>query len=202
MKTPSIVTLGLYRQLFVDGHLVRRMRGLRRRVQTACKHPLNPVLGPTMPWEGSYCLLYGSVIFDVDEGRWKMWYLTINKLRATPPEENTYVCYATSADGLRWDKPRLGIHSYRGRTDNNIVVKNFFQHVPNPRLDAMAVIRCGHETDARRRYKMACGIMVFGRKEMCLGGRGTSRISRPTACTGVSTATSPSCPAGMMPMIR
>lgn len=146
--------IGSHRQLFVDDFLIREMSGFTRRIQPATKYAGNPILSPTMPWEGNWCLLYGSVIRDPDDGLWKMWYLTINKVGSPPPEENSYVCYATSVDGRHWDKPRLGVHTYRGSTANNIVVKNHFAHVSNPRLDAMSVIRTPHDPDPRRRYKM------------------------------------------------
>lgn len=146
--------IGTHRQLFVDDVIIGEMSEFTRRIQPAVKYPGNPVLSPTLPWEGNWCLLYGSVIRDAATGLWRMWYLTLNQLGSPPPEENSYVCYAESTDGLRWEKPRLGVHAYRGRTDNNIVVKNHFAHVPNPRLDAMCVIETPHDPDPRRRYKM------------------------------------------------
>ena len=31
------------------------------------------------------------------------------------------ICYATSRDGISWDKPELGLVDYEGSTANNIV---------------------------------------------------------------------------------
>ena len=32
------------------------------------------------------------------------------------------LAYATSRDGIHWDKPSLGIHKYRGTLKNNVVI--------------------------------------------------------------------------------
>jgi hypothetical protein len=53
--------------------------------------------------------------------------------------------YATSADGLTWDKPALGQIGFDGSTANNIVARD----TPN-----VGVFKDGHDPDAARRYKM------------------------------------------------
>ena len=59
------------------------------------------------------------------------------------PERWTAVGYATSTDGVTWEKPRLGLHEFRGCRDNNIVVMGY-----GP------VIKDAAEPDPARRYKM------------------------------------------------
>lgn len=37
---------------------------------------------------------------------------------------NTFICYVESKDGISWYRPSLGIHEYRGSTDNNILLRS------------------------------------------------------------------------------
>ncbi len=74
------------------------------------------------PWEGWGPYLYGTVMRD--EGRLKMWYQCISGAEG-------FVGYAESRDGLKWEKPNLGIVDYEGSTANNIVAANRQFHIPS-----------------------------------------------------------------------
>ena len=54
------------------------------------------------------------------------------------------VLYATSEDGVHWDKPSLGRYSFDGSTDNNIIA--FDKHSPTVIVDSSA--------PAHERYRM------------------------------------------------
>ena len=56
----------------------------------------------------------------------------------------TPLLYATSKDGLIWDKPVLGLHEFLGSKANNIVFD----------LDSVTVVVDEHESDPTRRYKL------------------------------------------------
>ena len=106
-------------QLFVDDFLIESANETKR-VWHALERPLRePVLCPVMPWEGPRVLATGNVMRDTRDGLFKMWYLT-----GTANENDwltrTLLCYAESKDGVRWERPPLGIHSFRGSRDNNI----------------------------------------------------------------------------------
>lgn len=58
----------------------------------------NPVITRTRPWE-SECVCFPNVIFE--NGIYKMWYATGPKDLPLP----TKIVYATSTDGIHWDKP-------------------------------------------------------------------------------------------------
>lgn len=62
------------------------------------KHLSNPVLRPEQPFEGD-TVKEPSVLWDLEEGLFKMWY---NGMRST--EQVVRVGYATSRDGVRWEK--------------------------------------------------------------------------------------------------
>ena len=114
-----------------------------RRVCEAEKHPNNPVLplGDMHEWDAAQARPWSSptVIWDEEDRVFKAWYSGSD----IAPERWTAVGYATSADGVTWEKPRLGLHEFRGSTDNNIVVMGY-----GP------VIKDAAEPDPARRYKM------------------------------------------------
>jgi hypothetical protein len=96
---------------------------------------------------------FSSVIFDDDEKLFKMWY---GLWERGGEDEATVLAYATSRDGIAWDKPSLGIFSYLGAMDNNVVKAGCSV--------ASGVLKDLHETDAAKRYKMlyaGIGIRVY-----------------------------------------
>ncbi|UCH35365.1 MAG: hypothetical protein JSV65_03165 [Armatimonadota bacterium] len=109
--------IGRERQLFVDDYVIESMDGLRRTVHQWQKHPDNPVLRAEMPWEGggTYALAYGSALFDEQEQLFKMWYWA-------PHDGGEAMLYATSRDGVHWERPDLGLFEFHGSRDNNICV--------------------------------------------------------------------------------
>jgi hypothetical protein len=146
------------RQLFVDDEVIAAQTGLRRVIHPVTKYEDNPIVLPVKPWEGQYTLLYGTVLRDEQEGVWKMWYSTMNHFRYIQNifPESTYLCYATSADGIHWKKPALGVVDYRGTKENNIVLEGV--HAPEMGiegiLDSVSVLKDVHDTDPARRYKL------------------------------------------------
>lgn len=78
------------------------------------KSASNPVLnvGSSGQWDDVQ-IQSPSVLKDGET--YKMWY-------AGHDGSNGRIGYATSADGVSWTKPNLGIHSYGGSTNNNIVL--------------------------------------------------------------------------------
>ena len=129
------------KQLFVDDVVIESSTGLERVLHPATKHPGNPLVVADRPWEGLSVLLYGAVIPDPDTGLYRMWYLAWGKHVG----QSSYICYAESEDGLRWSKPNLGLHAFKGSKDNNIVIPNVTSNT--------TVIYDPRDPDASRRYK-------------------------------------------------
>lgn len=104
------------KKLFIDNFEISHMDGLKRRFHSTVKHPQSPVISPEHPWElkkgweGTAC---PKVIYDDREQIYKMWYWS--------SVEGLKNLYATSKDGLNWEKPILNIVEFEGSTDNNIV---------------------------------------------------------------------------------
>lgn len=138
-------TFGKQRQLFVDDEVLDSLDGAIRRVMNPpTKHPGNPVLGRTEPWEHLQPYIYGTVTREDDGAPFKMWY---NVLLTGGPEDFR-ICYATSADGLKWEKPRLGIVDFEGSRENNIIVSGYAMP---------SVLHTPWDPDPSRRYKMLAG---------------------------------------------
>lgn len=100
-------------QLFLDDTWIADSVGIRRVWHQATKYA-DPVLTAEHPWEHNCPVAYGSVLKR--GGLFQMWYC--GWTRGIPP----VVCYAESADGIRWHKPKLGIHEVCGTKDNNVVM--------------------------------------------------------------------------------
>ena len=123
------------------------------------KDPRNPLFGEDRPWEVRFDNLYPNVLLDPERRRYRCWYSpflidpsassTPRALRATvayqPHDREMGVCYAESADGIRWEKPDLGLVEFQGSRRNNLVSRG-----PH----GAGVFRDAHERDPRRRYKM------------------------------------------------
>lgn len=172
------LSVGRERQLFVDDHLVASTENVRRVIHPVTKYERNPILVPDRPWEGQYTLLYGTVIRE-EEGVWKMWYSTMNHFRYPQQlfTESTYLCYATSTDGIRWDKPALGLIDYRGHKENNIVFQA--HHVPEKGisgiLDAVSILKDDADPDPSHRYKM----MMWHHNQRQVNGRWEYHLESP-----------------------
>ncbi|MBQ8758582.1 MAG: hypothetical protein IJZ20_02720, partial [Clostridia bacterium] len=103
-----------------------------------------PVLekSPELAHESDGVYLYGTVIYDEEESIYKMWYASYDG--TTYDTGVVMACYATSKDGINWEKPNLGLVSYNGSKDNNIIGQYHLQ----------SVIKDDDETDPAKRYKM------------------------------------------------
>ena len=62
------------------------------------------------------------------------------------PDAGHNLCYATSTDGLQWDKPELGFVEFEGSTANNILLQDVsWTH---------CVLKDDADADGDRRYKL------------------------------------------------
>ena len=61
-------------------------------------------------------------------------------------DQDSVLCFASSVDGIHWDKPGLQIFEYRGTKENNIVMRHSGL--------TSGVFENHRESDPARRYKM------------------------------------------------
>ncbi len=143
------------RQLFFDDYLIDSVSELTRTLHRPVKHPDNPVLKREHPWEALRIQVYGTVLYDPAEQLFKIWYLNIAKSSAEKITvmgqrrlgHATLLSYATSRDGLRWNKPPLGIVDFEGSTANNMIGPDFY----NP--EGFSVLYEPHDPLPERHYK-------------------------------------------------
>ncbi len=55
--------------LFLDNMAIAHQEGLQRVAGATVKHPDNPVLQPSYPWEGDNAYIFGSVIQEPGTGQ-------------------------------------------------------------------------------------------------------------------------------------
>lgn len=100
---------------FLDTALIETNNSLTYAVNAPTKYVSNPLLNDN----GSYDSFFNSVhVIDDGSGTLKMY--GDNWSDETP--QKLYTTYRTSTDGLAWAKPNLGLISYGGNTNNNILL--------------------------------------------------------------------------------
>jgi len=108
--------VGTVKQLLVDDHVVEKLSGLTRVVQQPQRISDQPILAAEHPWEGKV-LQMPSVLWDPRLSIFHMYYWAV-------AGDSIYTCYARSADGERWEKPKLNLHAGQdGSKENNIVLR-------------------------------------------------------------------------------
>ena len=126
-------------ELFIDDHFVEALDGARRQLNQPVKHKRNPVLVKSKPWETGVPG-YGTVHYDAKAKRFKMWYQGWQKTKGT---STGLLYYATSSDGLRWDKPAL---DEKGT--------NRVRHPMIQGFQCPGIVLDPHDPNPQRRYKM------------------------------------------------
>lgn len=155
------------KKLALDTRVFLKAKNARLSVWPAIKDERNPLFGEEKPWEHRFDNLYPNVMYDEEEKIYKCWYspFTVDapakgmpigerqtvKYPEAPPrgKREMGVCYATSGDGIVWDKPELGIAEYDGNIKNNLVMRG-----PH----GAGVIKDLGEEDPGKRYKMLTAV--------------------------------------------
>jgi hypothetical protein len=133
---PAVIPIDVGRQLFVDDFLIEKTT-LTRVFHAARYHKENPVLKPDKPWEltgqnPTAMVFSDGVWWDPQDRLFKMWYMG---------GHTASTCYATSRDGIHWEKPLLDV-----KPGTNIVQAE-------PR-DSIAVWLDLETEDPQQRYKL------------------------------------------------
>jgi hypothetical protein len=112
----SVIDIGSRRQLFVDRHLLESLENVRQ----VLHHPVRRgiAIRPELLWE-KYGVSYMVAFKDAD--RYRAWYRVDAADLSSEDARHTLTAYAESADGIHWEKPKLGILEFNGSKDNNLV---------------------------------------------------------------------------------
>ena len=148
------VPLDPLKQLVLDTRVIASSDNARLVLGTPVKDHRNPLLPADRPWENSFNNLYPNVLWDEEERIFKLWYKNVLADKdviaqmdrpSTVHDVGWYLLYATSLDGIAWQKPALGLHRFGGSDATNIVARD----TPN-----VGVFKDPHDPDDSRRYKM------------------------------------------------
>ena len=151
---PRQVPLDPLKQLVLDTRVIAQAENARLVLGTPAKDPRNPLLPADRPWENATNNLYPNVLWDAQEQVFKLWYKDVLADKdvivqmdrpSTVHDVGWYLLYATSKDGVTWQKPALGLHRFAGSDATNIVARD----TPNT-----GVFKDPHDPDPARRYKM------------------------------------------------
>ncbi|WP_395750039.1 hypothetical protein [Prosthecobacter sp.] len=143
------ISLGSRRELFVDKLLIDQMEGATLRLH----HPesAGSAVKFDQPWEGRFSA-YITVIHNDEAKKYQMYYRGNAGFKDGTTGEVT--CYAESADGKTWVKPKLGLHEINGSKDNNVMLANLAPYTHNfaPFIDKRPGV------PKEQRYKALAGL--------------------------------------------
>ena len=126
------IDIGSRRELFADDFLITRLTGAKLRLHQP--QPRDVAIVCDEPWEGNTSGYY-TLFQDGDLCR--MYYRGLHyDEKAKKAAHPQVTCYAESRDGLRWEKPRLGLVEFNGSRQNNIVWAGSGTHNFTPFKDA------------------------------------------------------------------
>ncbi len=149
------------KHLFIDDHIVEKIDNLARKLHQPEKFEGNAVVRPEHLWENIGIQIRSAPMWVPQEGIFKLIYHTSAesldpeaKLTATgaPPGEG-FACYASSVDGVNWEKPFLQLYDYEGILWNGKPIGGNNNIVPDARTIWLGPIYDADDPDPQRRYK-------------------------------------------------
>ena len=168
----GLADIGSRTQLFVDDYMIQHLSNAKQVVNPARKHPNNPLISADRPWEGHYLglsrVFYDEEegVFkmwyrsndgfkvkkgaDITDYKWTEKGVVREKVHSAESYsfegnangEDWLTCFATSRDGVIWEKPSLGKVEFNGSTRNNIL----------PEESRVPTFRDPNATDPAKRY--------------------------------------------------
>ncbi len=144
------LTLSHHPQLFLDDHMIAKSRNLKREMQQPTRHADNPLIRQEHPWEKRMIEIYGTVLFDAGQSKFRCWYVAAGSgdgVFDTPEGPVTveyYQCYAESDDGIRWTKPMSSAKKFREYEKHNVVI---------PGGHGFCVMPTPDDPDPKRKFK-------------------------------------------------
>jgi hypothetical protein len=149
IASAEVTAIGSRRELFVDKLLIDQMKGTTLQLH----HPqeAGTALSFDQLWEGRFSA-YITVIHNDEANKFQMYYRGNAGFKDGTSGEVT--CYAESADGKTWIKPKLGLNDINGSKDNNVMLANLAPYTHNfaPFIDQRPGV------PKEQRYKALAGL--------------------------------------------
>jgi hypothetical protein len=152
--TPAApIELGTQRQLFLDDRVVASLAGARRAMGAVTRH--GPVLRPETAAGEVAIQSRTAPQWNAEASLWEWWYWGNHSCAPYGPWASTSIAlckYATSQDGLNWQRPALGLHRHGDSCAANICM--------DPEAGHRALYHCmrdGRTADPAERYKGMLG---------------------------------------------
>ena len=140
------VMIGGRLELFVDSALIERLDNVAFKLHPPAPAEISLVFD--QPWEGS-----GNHYLTVlkDDDRYRLYYHSVvgRATSASGSDWVSYTCYAESKDGVKWDKPNLGLIEFQGSKNNNIVCRGPFGFADGVLLYPSRNLKPGAPADQR-----------------------------------------------------
>ena len=127
----NAINIGSRVEMMIDDCLIDALSGLTFRLNKPVEREI--AVAGDKPWEGPGSFVYASV-FEWN-GLFHLYYRATGPGNKGDTDALQYLCYARSADGIRWEKPSLGLFEYEGSADNNILMSGEICHNFTPVLD-------------------------------------------------------------------
>ena len=125
------LNLGSRRELFVDDYLIDTLAGAALVLADPKDEGL--VFQFDRPWEGQYSGY--AVLLKVIADDYRLYYRGAPRLLPSRDLQQQ-TCMATSKDGIRWERPNLGLYEVSGTKDNTVILtEHLFCHNFAPFLD-------------------------------------------------------------------
>lgn len=141
-----------------DPYCIPFVRGLRVHLEAPTREGRVIERGPPGSTDAHRVQYYGTVIRVGDEFR--MWYLGLGDREGEDGRaHDLFVCYATSQDGVSWEKPSLGLVEYGGSTHNNRVLIRGLEE--SDRHYAAVILYEPEDPDPSRRFKMVLELAKY-----------------------------------------
>ena len=113
---PALTNVGDQKQLLFDDAFFESHKGFWWRVCPPRKTGERNLVADK-PWESF--IINAWLTTMEDEGRYRMWYEAYDKTHGG--DDQARYCYAESTDGIHWTKPVLGLDTFDGSKENNIL---------------------------------------------------------------------------------
>ena len=137
--------------LLVDDADILYRSGTKRVLCPLTRSPANPILkSGVYPWETA--IAWTSVYRDPATGKYQLWYQAFAGDASRDRTRRCVVSYAESDDGIKFNRPNLGLFDFNGIKETSIVL--VANGGTSDRYGASVIVD-PRDRDISRRYKMA-----------------------------------------------